>query len=104
MTPHGQKQVGAARADERWDAAYAPTRAMTHETVPADFRAAVERVARAQRTFAALDRANLFALTFRINKLQTAAGRQRTIERFVELLARGETLVPAHGSGQMEDP
>ena len=24
MTPHGQRQVDAARADGRWDAAYAP--------------------------------------------------------------------------------
>ena len=26
MTPHGQKQIDAAKADGRWDAAYAPIR------------------------------------------------------------------------------
>ena len=29
MTPHGQRQVDAAKADGRWDAAYAPMRSAT---------------------------------------------------------------------------
>ncbi len=42
MTPHGQRQVDAARADGRWDAAYAPMRSASTETVPDDLRAAIE--------------------------------------------------------------
>ena len=42
MTPHGQKQVDAAKADGRWDAAYAPIRKATVATVPNDLRAAIE--------------------------------------------------------------
>src|SRR4051795_12216277 len=42
MTPHGQKQVDAARADGRWDAAYAPMRSASAATIPADLRAAIE--------------------------------------------------------------
>ena len=30
MTPHGQRQVDAAKADGRWDAAYAPMRSASH--------------------------------------------------------------------------
>ena len=41
MTPHGQRQVDAAKADGRWDAAYAPIRSASRATVPADLRAAV---------------------------------------------------------------
>src|SRR5687768_12414732 len=42
MTPHGQKQVDAARADGRWDAAYAPMRRANESTIPDDLRAAIE--------------------------------------------------------------
>lgn len=94
MTPHGQRQVDAARQDGRWDAAYAPLRAVTHETIPADLRAAIEASPRALRTFRALDRANLFALAFRTTTMRTAAGRARKIAALVATLERGETLVP----------
>ena len=36
MTPHGQKHVDAAKADGRWDAAYAPIRSVSPESLPAD--------------------------------------------------------------------
>src|SRR5262245_32807604 len=35
MTPHGQRQVDAAKADGRWDAAYAPMRSASSNTLPA---------------------------------------------------------------------
>jgi uncharacterized protein YdeI (YjbR/CyaY-like superfamily) len=37
---------------------------------------------------------NLFALTFRVNNLKTAAGRAKKIAALVDMLARGETIVP----------
>jgi uncharacterized protein YdeI (YjbR/CyaY-like superfamily) len=40
MTPYGQQAVDAAKADGRWDAAYAPIRKATAATVPSDLRAA----------------------------------------------------------------
>jgi len=33
MTPHGQRQVDAAKADGRWAAAYAPVRSATEATM-----------------------------------------------------------------------
>jgi uncharacterized protein YdeI (YjbR/CyaY-like superfamily) len=94
MTEHGQRQVDAAKADGRWDAAYAPIRATTAETVPADLRAAIEASPRARKTFAKLDKMNLFALTFRVNALKTPAGREKKIAALVAMLARGETITP----------
>jgi uncharacterized protein YdeI (YjbR/CyaY-like superfamily) len=94
MTPHGQRQVDAAKADGRWDAAYAPMRSLTVETVPEDLRAAIEASARARKTFATLGRQNLFALAFRTNKMRTPAGRAKKIAELVAMLARGETIVP----------
>jgi uncharacterized protein YdeI (YjbR/CyaY-like superfamily) len=43
MTPHGLRQVEAAKADGRWDAAYAPIRSATEASKPADLRAAAKR-------------------------------------------------------------
>jgi len=94
MTPHGQRQVDAARADGRWDAAYAPIRSATRATIPADLRAAIEASPRARRTFRTLGRQNLFALAFRTNNMKTPGGRARKIAALVEMLARGETIVP----------
>jgi uncharacterized protein YdeI (YjbR/CyaY-like superfamily) len=94
MTPHGQRQVDAAKADGRWDAAYAPLRATTPSTVPADLRAAIGRNARAMRTFRTLSKQNLFALAFRTNAMQTAAGRAKKIAAAVAMLARGESIHP----------
>jgi uncharacterized protein YdeI (YjbR/CyaY-like superfamily) len=94
MTPHGQKQIDAAKADGRWDAAYAPIRSASADTIPADLRAAIDANARARKTFQTLNRQNLFALIFRTNNMKTAAGRAKKIETLVAMLAKGETIVP----------
>jgi uncharacterized protein YdeI (YjbR/CyaY-like superfamily) len=94
MTPHGQRHVDAAKADGRWDAAYAPIRSVSEDTMPADLRAAIEANPRARKTFRTLGRMNLFALTFRTNNMKTPAGRAKKIAELVAMLARGETIVP----------
>ena len=94
MTPHGQRQVDAARADGRWDAAYAPIRATTADTIPADLRAAILANRRAEKTFGGLNRQNLFALAYRTNAMKTPAGRAKKIAALVAMLARGETISP----------
>jgi uncharacterized protein YdeI (YjbR/CyaY-like superfamily) len=94
MTPHGQRQVDAARADGRWDAAYAPIRSATEATLPADLRAAIEASPRAKKTFKTLGRMNLFALAFRMSNVKTPAGRAKKIATLVAMLERGETIVP----------
>jgi uncharacterized protein YdeI (YjbR/CyaY-like superfamily) len=94
MMPPGQRQVDAAKADGRWDAAYAPIRAATEATIPADLRAAIDADSRARKTFKTLGRLNLFALAFRTNNMKTPAGRARKIASLVAMLARGETISP----------
>jgi uncharacterized protein YdeI (YjbR/CyaY-like superfamily) len=100
MTPHGQRHVDAARADGRWDAAYAPIRSATEATVPADLRTAIEANPQARKTFQTLGRVNLFALAFRTNAMKTPDGRARKIAALVEMLARGETIVPERSAGR----
>jgi uncharacterized protein YdeI (YjbR/CyaY-like superfamily) len=91
MTPHGQRQVDAAKADGRWNSAYAPMRAMLGDRFPNDLRKAIEASPRARKTFRSLGRQNLYALAFRTTTMKTAAGRARKIAALVDMLERGET-------------
>lgn len=94
MTEHGQRQVDAAKGDGRWQAAYAPIRSASAESLPEDLRAAIAANPRARKTLKTLGKMNLFALGFRTNNMKTPAGRAKKIAALVEMLARGETIVP----------
>lgn len=93
MTAHGQRQIDAAKADGRWDAAYAPIRSASVESIPPDLRAAIDASPRARKTFATLNKVNLFALAFRTNNMKTAAGRARKIAELVAMLERRHRIV-----------
>ena len=90
MKPAGQRQIDAAKADGRWDAAYAPIRATTEASIPDDLRAAIDANPRARKNFQTLGKISLFALAFRTNNMKTPAGRARKIAQLVAMLARGE--------------
>lgn len=93
MTPSGQRQVDAAKADGRWDAAYAPIRMAGVSALPDDLRSAIEANPRALRMLKTLNKMNLFALAFRTNKMKTPAGRARKIGELVTRLAQGKRIV-----------
>ena len=97
MRPPGHQQIDAAKADGRWEAAYAPMRTATAASIPDDLRAAIDANPRARKTFRTLGRRNLFALAYRTNNMKTPAGRARKIATLVAMLARGETIVPEKG-------
>jgi uncharacterized protein YdeI (YjbR/CyaY-like superfamily) len=94
MTPHGQRQVEAAKADGRWDAAYAPMRSALQENFPDDLRKAIEASPRARKTFRSLGRQNRYALAFRTTNMKTPAGRAKKIAALVDMLERGERPYP----------
>jgi uncharacterized protein YdeI (YjbR/CyaY-like superfamily) len=94
MTPHGDREIDAAKADGRWAAAYAPMRTASEASIPDDLRAAIDANPRARKMFKGLSKPNLFALAFRTNNMRTPAGRARKIAELVAMLARGETIIP----------
>ncbi|SDG24944.1 YdeI/OmpD-associated family protein [Pelagibacterium luteolum] len=96
MRDPGLAQVEAAKADGRWDAAYASG---AEFVMPEDFLAAVRVNPQALATYETLNRANLYALMFRINGVKRAETRARNIEKFVAMLAEGKTLYP-NGRGK----
>jgi uncharacterized protein YdeI (YjbR/CyaY-like superfamily) len=89
MRPAGLAQVEAARADGRWDAAYA---SQANATVPPDLQAALDANPAAAAFFATLRGANRYAILYRVQDARRPETRARRIERFVAMLARGETL------------
>lgn len=95
MTEFGQRQVDAAKADGRWDAAYASGANMQ---TPADLLAAINANPAALATFQTLTQQNRFALAFRLGNVKTAATRAKKLALYVEMLARGETIYP-NGQG-----
>ena len=91
MQPSGQAHVDAAKANGRWDAAYASP---SKTGMPPDLVAAIADNPAAQATFDTLNSQNRFALAFRVGNLKTEAARSRKIVAFVDMLARGETIYP----------
>ncbi|HEX7290026.1 MAG TPA: YdeI/OmpD-associated family protein [Conexibacter sp.] len=89
MRPAGLAQVEAARADGRWEAAYAGA---SSATVPPDLQAALDANPAAAAFFATLRGANRYAILYRVQDARRPATRAARIDRFVAMLARGETL------------
>jgi uncharacterized protein YdeI (YjbR/CyaY-like superfamily) len=91
MKPAGLEQVERARADGRWDAAYAGPRTAT---VPDDLQRELDANPAAERFFATLDSANRYAILYRVEEAKRPETRARRIEKFVAMLAAGEKIHP----------
>ncbi|KAI0189283.1 hypothetical protein F4808DRAFT_44624 [Astrocystis sublimbata] len=89
--PLGRAAVDAAKADGRWDAAYA---GQSNAECPPEFLAAVAAVPDAQAMWDCLNKSNRFAIYFRLKALKTEKGKEKRIQAFVDMLARGESLLP----------
>lgn len=89
MQPSGIAAVEAAKIDGRWDAAYDSQRNMK---VPEDFQAALDKSPAAKNFFETLNKTNTYAILFRIHTAKRFETRQARIEKFVDMLERGETI------------
>lgn len=89
MQSAGLAEVRAAQADGRWDAAYASPRNIT---VPEDLQQALDANPAASQRFKEIDSRNRYAVLYRIQDAKKPETRQRRIEKYVAMLARGETI------------
>ncbi len=91
MHPQGLSEVARAKADGRWEAAYAgPATA----EIPADLTEALAARPEAQAMFENLTSQNRFAVLHRLGAAKRQETRARRIEQYVDMLARGETFYP----------
>ena len=91
MQPAGLKQIEAAKADGRWDAAYDSSRTAT---VPDDLRTALEANPRASANFETLNRQNRYAILYRIQDAKRPETRAKRIAGFIAMLEKGEKIHP----------
>lgn len=73
MKPAGARTVESAKADGRWDAAYA---SQSRADIPADFQAALNANSQAKAFFATLNRVNRYAIYFRVQNAKKPETRE----------------------------
>ncbi|HEX6665135.1 MAG TPA: YdeI/OmpD-associated family protein [Solirubrobacterales bacterium] len=89
MRAAGLDQVEAARADGRWEAAYAGSKSAT---VPEDLQRELHSSPAAAEFFAGLDSANRYAILYRLDEAKKPETRERRLRKFVAMLERGEKV------------
>ncbi len=91
MRPAGLAEVERAKADGRWDAAYASQKTIE---VPDDLRQALDDDPEAREFFATLDSRNRFAVLYRIGDAKKPTTRAARITKYVTMLHDHEKIYP----------
>ena len=91
MKAAGLQAIENAKKNGRWEAAYDSPRGAA---VPEDLQAALEANPRAKAFFETLNKANRYAVLWRIQTVKKAETRARKIAQFVAMLEKGEKLHP----------
>lgn len=89
MQPAGLAAVESAKQDGRWQAAYDSPSA---SEVPADFQEALDQNPKAKQFFETLNKANVYSFCWRVQTAKKAETRKARIDKFIDLLSRGEKL------------
>ena len=91
MRPAGLGEIERAKKDGRWERAYAGQSAAQ---VPDDLSRALSKSRKAKAFFETLDGRNRYAILYRVHNAKKAETRAARIEKFVAMLAKGETIHP----------
>lgn len=87
MKAAGLQEVEAAKKDGRWQRAYdSPSAAV----VPADFLKELAKNKKAQAFFEGLNRANVYAIAYRLQTAKKPETRSKRMQAILAMLARGE--------------
>jgi uncharacterized protein YdeI (YjbR/CyaY-like superfamily) len=89
MHPAGLAEVERARADGRWEAAYAGPKA---STVPDDLQHELDRRPTARESFDGLSSQDRYAILYRLDEAKRPETRARRLEKFVAMLEAGESI------------
>jgi uncharacterized protein YdeI (YjbR/CyaY-like superfamily) len=91
MQPSGRAEIDRAKADGRWEAAYAGSGSIE---MPDDLESALSADPVAHAMFGILTSQNRYAILYRIRDAKRADTRARRIQRFVQMLGHQETPYP----------
>jgi len=91
MRPAGHAEIERAKADGRWERAYAGTASIQ---MPDDLREALAASPAATATFEVLNSQNRYAVLWRVTTAPSATSRANRLAKLVAMLERGETPFP----------
>jgi uncharacterized protein YdeI (YjbR/CyaY-like superfamily) len=89
MKPAGLAKIEAAKADGRWDEAYAP---QSQIEVPEDFQRALDANEHAKAFFGTVKGSRRYAFLYRLHHVKAPDKRAQRIAGYIELLSQGKTL------------
>jgi uncharacterized protein YdeI (YjbR/CyaY-like superfamily) len=89
MMEHGLVHVNAAKADGRWENAYA----VSEMKVPDDFLSVLESKPKAKQFFATLNKSSLFVIAYGLTSAKKTETRQRRFDKYMDMLEREDKPV-----------
>ena len=89
MQPSGLKEIEAAKKDGRWDKAYDSPSKME---IPADFLSMLKKDRQAYEFFKTLNRANTYAIAWRLETAKKPATRQKRMQILLEMMKNRQKL------------
>lgn len=89
MKPRGIAEVERAKADGRWEKAYASP---ANTKVPEDFIKEIKKNKKAYEFFQTLNKSNLFAIAYQLQDAKKPETRERRMKKFINMCEKGEKL------------
>jgi uncharacterized protein YdeI (YjbR/CyaY-like superfamily) len=87
MKKMGMRQVELAKADGRWQQAYDSSKDMK---IPEDFLRQLSRNKKAKTFFAGLNKANLYAIAWRLQTAKKPATREKRLKEILAMMGEGK--------------
>ena len=92
ITDAGMKEIEAAKADGRWNAAYASPR---DAYPPGDFLQELNKNKKAKDFFETLNRANVYAIVYRLQTAKKPETRAKRMKLILAMMDQGQTFHPS---------
>ncbi|HSW99485.1 MAG TPA: YdeI/OmpD-associated family protein [Patescibacteria group bacterium] len=89
MQAAGLAAIEVAKQNGQWDAAYSSS---SEKEIPPELQAALKNSPKAAASFRAMNRANQYAMCFRVQTAVRPTTKQARVDKFIGMLERGETL------------
>lgn len=91
MTPAGLEAVRAAKADGRWEAAYASPR---NAGPPEDFLKELSKNKKAKTFFETLNKANVYSIVYRLQTAKNPETREKRMKVILAMMEQGKAFHP----------
>ena len=89
MPPAGMEAVEAAKADGRWEVAYASSRSASP---PEDFLRELSRNKKAEAFFKTLNKANVYAIAYRLETAKKPEAREKQMKTILAMMEQGKAF------------